>query len=669
MSDTEDEWDSGRDKSRPQSERSEIKFTANDRDDYVSTEAPDQSTKGGVTSLPHHRQSSPPRRHRHYDIRPPSDRHSGGRFSGGYRSFNNKRSRDIDHHRLMGFKEFVSLQDDRITASEASLKYEQYVQEFESRQFPLAFEKYKLQGWFMNKFHPYFMTMERIREVRFRKRRFNCFTTLLKHGIRVSFDAGCQKLLPVLKLVNMMLDHADDETIALCMEKLKQFESASTIDISDRLDSSDPSKPRDLTSVRDECIIGDIYKPNMAVEIQSIPMTVDSNKFVAELKRTRGFLRAAIVVPVDYNSATHKLISSFKAGSDFDDIKDSLSDVHVENYYPECVISNQTTPLIKVVKGPLDILSVAVAHCNVMVSLIEHLDVASYIYSKRFPEIPSYDPQFKTWDIKSDDFVPENSYVASDDEEGSSFDEAPEGVIINPIVTEAKEFLKTVHSITEITPAPRELLELVDRLALYLRIVHSFDFYSFAYIPFEHDYPCRCRLVHVRRSAGTTKVNQTSINQVIGEANRRLSDFIRYLNRFSKANDWPTTLKSPDTEADAFFETRIKEIRPGIWMCYLCKKKFQSREFVLKHFTNKHGSFLDAVRANAIFFNNFIIDMEFGGNKFQERVAASLDKTQEASVGTIEDISMDNFHIGPTKRKRLLEYGSLAEPDLNDFDF
>ena len=57
-----------------------------------------------------------------------------------------------------------------------------------------------------------------------------------------------------------------------------------------------------------------------------------------------------------------------------------------------------------------------------------------------------------------------------------------------------------------------ELIAVLDRLILYLRIIHSVDYYNHAEYPNEDEMPNRCGIMHARGIPPTTKVKHFPIN-------------------------------------------------------------------------------------------------------------------------------------------------------------
>ena len=59
-----------------------------------------------------------------------------------------------------------------------------------------------------------------------------------------------------------------------------------------------------------------------------------------------------------------------------------------------------------------------------------------------------------------------------------------------------------------------ELLRVLDRMILYLRIVHSFDYYACVEYPNEDNMPHRCGMIHARGLPPTTKTMQNDSESI-----------------------------------------------------------------------------------------------------------------------------------------------------------
>ena len=80
--------------------------------------------------------------------------------------------------------------------------------------------------------------------------------------------------------------------------------------------------------------------------------------------------------------------------------------------------------------------------------------------------------------------------------------------LIEEASTEEEELLgleASSESVNQDQPDP-ELVRVLDRLVLYLRIVHSVDYYNHCEYPYEDEMPNRCGIMHARAGAPANKV-------------------------------------------------------------------------------------------------------------------------------------------------------------------
>lgn len=94
-------------------------------------------------------------------------------------------------------------------------------------------------------------------------------------------------------------------------------------------------------------------------------------------------------------------------------------------------------------------------------------------------------------------------------EEGSAEEDEYEGTQRNPDSENAEKPEKEAGESDESAPTierDEELNRVLDRLLLYIRIVHSLDFYNCSDYPLEDEMPNRCGIIHVRGSPPPHKV-------------------------------------------------------------------------------------------------------------------------------------------------------------------
>uniref|UniRef100_A0A3Q2Q8K6 Serrate, RNA effector molecule n=1 Tax=Fundulus heteroclitus TaxID=8078 RepID=A0A3Q2Q8K6_FUNHE len=153
-----------------------------------------------------------------------------------------------------------------------------------------------------------------------------------------------------------------------------------------------------------------------------------------------------------------------------------------------------------------------------------------------------------------------------------------------------------------------KLLQVLDRLLLYLRLVHSVDYYNFCEYPAEDEMPHRCGLIHVRGPLPVARITPTEVSEHLKMCEERLAPLFSPSETLSEEEAVRLGKKNPEQEVEKFLAANTQELSKDKWLCPLSGKKFKAPEFVRKHILNKHGEKVTAVRQEVEFFNNFLLD-------------------------------------------------------------
>lgn len=166
----------------------------------------------------------------------------------------------------------------------------------------------------------------------------------------------------------------------------------------------------------------------------------------------------------------------------------------------------------------------------------------------------------------------------------------------------ASEILLDVHL------EPHRVL---DRLVLYLRIVHSIDWYSQGHSLIQHitedEMPNRMGLIHVRPS-GEKEVEEEDVEKHLARLKDRTAAFLKERGQVDSEAAAKLGLKVEADEVEKFMSASMQELEKDKWICTLSKKKFKAPEYVRKHIINKFGEKIDEVKTDVEFFNNYIKD-------------------------------------------------------------
>uniref|UniRef100_A0A4W5LS82 Serrate RNA effector molecule homolog (Arabidopsis) n=1 Tax=Hucho hucho TaxID=62062 RepID=A0A4W5LS82_9TELE len=153
-----------------------------------------------------------------------------------------------------------------------------------------------------------------------------------------------------------------------------------------------------------------------------------------------------------------------------------------------------------------------------------------------------------------------------------------------------------------------KLVKVLDRLLLYLRIVHSIDYYNNCEYPSEDEMPNRCGMIHVRGPIPPNRIAHGEVLEWQKTFEERLSPLFSVKEKLSEEEAGKMGRKDPEQEVEKFVLANTQELGKDKWLCPLSGKKFKGPEFVRKHILNKHGDKIDEVKREVLFFNNFLMD-------------------------------------------------------------
>ncbi|XP_043853939.1 serrate RNA effector molecule homolog [Dromiciops gliroides] len=153
-----------------------------------------------------------------------------------------------------------------------------------------------------------------------------------------------------------------------------------------------------------------------------------------------------------------------------------------------------------------------------------------------------------------------------------------------------------------------KLLKVLDKLLLYLRIVHSLDYYNTREYPNEDEMPHRCAIIHVRGPVPPNRISRGEVVEWQKTFEEKLTPLLSVPESLSEEEAQNLGRKDPEQEVERFVISNTQRLRKGVWLCPLSGKKFKGPEFVRKHIFNKHAEKIEEVKKEVAFFNNFLTD-------------------------------------------------------------
>lgn len=186
-----------------------------------------------------------------------------------------------------------------------------------------------------------------------------------------------------------------------------------------------------------------------------------------------------------------------------------------------------------------------------------------------------------------------------------------------------------------------QLLRVLDRMLLYLRIVHSLDYYNHTDYPQEDEMPNRIGIMHARGSPPSSKVTLKEVNEYMKLFEEKIKPFLEPIVPLGEDEAKQLGLMSEEEAVEKYVKDNINEVRSGKYECAIENKKFKGPEFVQKHIHNKHQNLIEEVKKDCLYFNNYLMDPkrpslpEHPSNRPQQSPANSRDPMSNLSPHTV----------------------------------
>merc|ERR1712226_613124 len=153
-----------------------------------------------------------------------------------------------------------------------------------------------------------------------------------------------------------------------------------------------------------------------------------------------------------------------------------------------------------------------------------------------------------------------------------------------------------------------KLIKVLDKLLLYLRIVHSIDFYACVEYANEDDMPSRISMMHARGVLQSSIVKIPDVKEYTKTFEQKMARLLVLSKKLSEEDIKKLGKKDEATEVENFVQANTKDLGDDKFLCPLSGKKFKGPDFVRKHIFNKHAEKVENVKKEVQFFNNFLAD-------------------------------------------------------------
>merc|ERR1719422_1015640 len=340
----------------------------------------------------------------------------------------------------------------------------------------------------------------------------------------------------------------------------------------------------------------DVDKPKAlhktsSIFLRNLPPTVTKVEVEAMCKRYDGFLRSAIADPAPDRRWFRRGWVTFNRDVKIKDICYNLNNIRLRDCELGPIVNRDLTKRVRTVPGLTQDKKVVRNDIKLAAKIITNLDTKWNLWSSGSDKedvnlgLVSATPLL----ANITDYLIEEASAEEEELLGRSDDaeEKDEGVTVQ---------------------RDEELIKVLDKMILYLRIVHSVDFYNHSEYPNEDEMPNRCGILHARGSLPATKTTNTEIEEYMTTFEKKMGGFL--VIRADLTNDEASKygLKNETDEVEKFVSANTQELGKDKWLCPLSGKKFKGPDFVRKHILQKHTEKVDEVKKEVNYFNNYLKD-------------------------------------------------------------
>ncbi|CAF1205368.1 unnamed protein product [Rotaria sp. Silwood1] len=551
---------------------------------------------------------------------------------------------------MLSFKNFLLNQDDNIDQEEAVKRYNDYKIDFKKTQITEFFTTHKNEEWFKYKYYPDEYLKRRQEQKQIIKKRLEIFMDLYNKGYlnNVSVDIDNQQALirfldaavikmeggndQDLRVLDIMgsLNNTNDENIST--DKIDNNEINSKKSSDNKRKREDSKSDDGTVSDGDNRLLISESKDNNEHEVgevsdtsrllhrtssiffRHLPIQTTKDDLENICKQYAGFRRVCITDPAPERKFSRRAWVTFDHSVQIRNICYELNLTKIHDVDMSAIINRELKNRIRTINGIGNHKTIVRNDIRLITKIIKQ-----------------FDERWNIWETNEKNITKTTPLIIDDSEISSSTmnislikNKHPIGFIsYNPLLkniteylveeddTEEEELLGNISKINQnnsnIFEIDKELTKVLDRLILYLRVVHSVDYYNGTEYTQEDSMPNRCGVIHVR-GIPLSSITQNELTNFIQQFEIRLKALIDFHEKLDNNEALKLGAKNEENEIEKFININCQEISKDKWSCPLSGKKFKGPEFVRKHILNKHQDKLDEVKKEVIYFNNYLYD-------------------------------------------------------------
>ncbi|GIY28611.1 hypothetical protein CEXT_239862 [Caerostris extrusa] len=340
-----------------------------------------------------------------------------------------------------------------------------------------------------------------------------------------------------------------------------------------------------------------------SIFLRYLAPSITKQEVEAMCKRFPGFLRVAIADPQPERRFVRRAWVTFERSVNIKEMCWKLNGIRLRESELGAIVNRDLSRRIRSVNGISSHKQVVRADIKLAARIIQNLDRQKKLWQDDDNEIESdnhlgaSEESFQGLSSKNPLLKNITDYLI---EEASAEEDELLGMGDNEENRDSEEGCTLERD--------ENLIKVLDRLLLYLRVVHSVDYYNSSEYPSEDEMPNRCGIMHARGSPPSSKVTQQEINDYITHFELKSQIFLQTPTKLDDEECVNLGKKDPEAEVEKFIVANTQELAKDKWLCPLSGKKFKGPEFVRKHIFNKHGEKVEEVKKDVEYFNNYLMD-------------------------------------------------------------
>ncbi|XP_055692355.1 serrate RNA effector molecule homolog isoform X5 [Lutzomyia longipalpis] len=346
--------------------------------------------------------------------------------------------------------------------------------------------------------------------------------------------------------------------------------------------------------VREKSSVRELHKTS-SIFLRNLTPTITKAEVEAMCRKYDGFLRVAIADPLAERRWFRRGWVTFKRDVNIKEICWNLNNIRLRDCELGAIVNRDLSRRVRPANGIALHRTVVRNDIKLCARIIHNLDEKHGLWRDEGAPIP--ETSGETFGLMSRNPVLQNITDYLIDEASAEEDE------LLGLTEEKKDVLESEQFDMDPT-----LLPVLDRLILYLRIVHSVDFYNHCEYPYEDEMPNRCGIIHARSPVPASKITQTDIQDYMKNFEGKLQAFLTPIVTIEGEELTKLGAKQADAEVEKFITANTQELAKDKWLCPLSGKKFKGPEFIRKHILNKHSEKIEEVKKEVEFFNNYLKD-------------------------------------------------------------